>query len=40
MKRLNLRLFGRAYDDLQTLARRTSRSMTELARFAIGLHMY
>ena len=27
MKRLNLRLSGRAYDDLQTLARRTSRSM-------------
>ncbi len=37
LKRLNLNLAPKAFQELQALARKTNRSMTELVRIGLGL---
>jgi hypothetical protein len=37
IKRLNLKLTVRAYEELRDLSRRSNRTMTELVRLGIGL---
>jgi len=37
IRRLNINLAEKAFDDLQALARNTKRSMTELVRLGLGL---
>jgi hypothetical protein len=37
LKRLNLNLAPKAYEEVQALAKETSRSMTELVRLGLGL---
>ena len=37
LKRLNLNLAEKAFNDVQALAKRTNRSMTELVRLGLGL---
>jgi len=36
-KRVNLNLAAKSYQDLETLARRTERSMTDVIRFGLAL---